>query len=183
MLSLKIQINYKKPGKFGWKDQFKTWSHFQVYHSIQLWLPFIFNSSKIGYVPCKTMSYVEIPYFASGSHLGQWHRPLYHRWKEDSICRNMCDGSEVLLGMYWGRCWKLGKLNGSSLGTWWEHIGSKGENEKLFRHPPQHIGALEFMIRLLTGCMYSLFWKLLVTCFWHQLLAFLRAWVWFNIYC
>jgi hypothetical protein len=73
------------------------------------------------------------------------------------------------------------------LGTWWEHIGSKGENEKVFWHPPQLkrkiIGALECMIRLLIGCMYSLFWKLLVSCFWHQLLAFLRAWVWFNIYC
>jgi hypothetical protein len=136
-LSLKIQINYKKPGKFGWKYQLKTWSHFQVYHSIQLGLPFIFNSSKIGYIPCKTMPYVEFPYFAIASHLGQWHRPLYHMWKEDNICRNMRDGSDVLLGMCWGRCWKLGKLHGSSLGTWWEHIGSKGENEKVFQGPPQ----------------------------------------------
>ncbi len=62
IFSLKIQINYKKPGKFGWKDQLKTWSHFQGYHSIQVRLPFIFYSSKIGYIPCKTMSYVEFPY-------------------------------------------------------------------------------------------------------------------------
>jgi hypothetical protein len=51
------------------------------------------------------------------------------------------------------------------MGVHWEldgeHIGSKGENEKLFQHPPQLkrkiIGALEFTIRLLIGCMYSLF--------------------------
>jgi hypothetical protein len=40
-------------------------------------------------------------------------------------------------------------------------MGSEGENEKLFQQPPQLkkiiIGALECMIHLLIGCMYSLF--------------------------
>jgi hypothetical protein len=43
------------------------------------------------------------------------------------------------------------------MGTHWEQRG----NEKLFQHPPQLkrkiIGALESMIHLLIGCMYSLF--------------------------
>jgi hypothetical protein len=42
----------------------------------------------------------------------------------------MCDGSEVLLGMCWGRCWKLGKL----IGVHWEldenALGAKGKMKK-----------------------------------------------------
>jgi hypothetical protein len=71
------------------------------------------------------------------------------------------------------------------LGTLWEHIGSKGEIEKVFWHTPELkrkiVGALKCMIGLLIACMYSLFWKLSVMCFWHQLFPFIRAWVWFNI--
>jgi len=124
--------------------------------------------------------------FCNRFRLGPMAQATLVQVKEDNICQNMWDGSEVLLGMCWGTCRKLVKLNGSSLGTWGEHIGSKGENEKIFWHHPQLkrkiVGALKCMIRLLIGCMYSLFWKLLVTFFWHRLLAFLRAWLWFNIY-
>jgi hypothetical protein len=51
-------------------------SHLKVYHPIPLWFPFIFNSSKIDYIPCKTISYVDyISSFVMGSHLGQRHKP------------------------------------------------------------------------------------------------------------
>ncbi len=65
----------QKPG-FGRKKMVCGMrSHLKVYHPIQLWFPFIFNSSKIDYVPCKTISYVEFSSFVMGSHWGQRHKP------------------------------------------------------------------------------------------------------------
>ncbi len=49
-LSLKIKINYQKTS-IGRKYQLRMWSHLQVYHSIQVWFLFIFDSSKMGYIP------------------------------------------------------------------------------------------------------------------------------------
>ncbi len=55
-----------------WKEKLVcgTRSHLKVYHPIQLWFPFIFNSSKIDYVPWKTISYVEFFLFCHGFTLG-----------------------------------------------------------------------------------------------------------------
>ncbi len=117
--------------------------------------------------------------------IGTGHSSIGER--RTTFCQNIWDGSEVLLRMCWGTCWKLGKLNGSSLGTWWEHIGSKGDKEKLFQHPPStqkknnwgHLNAW-YAFSLVASTLY--FEKLSVSCFCCQYLAFLRVSVYILTY-
>ncbi len=67
-LSLKTKINYQKTS-IGRNIQLRMWSHLHVYHSIQVWLLFIFDSSKMGYIPMLP-GYWKVTWFSTRSRSG-----------------------------------------------------------------------------------------------------------------